>query len=151
QRQHHSFPTRRSSDLIKENDQLAYNTSLFVHGIYGLRSKNKEHSSVSEFGLKTWWMTNQSRVLKHTVDLVRKERSQFIMRPEFLLNFLSMSPTSNDARESFNNIFPSVFGIQLGHRLKDDVFHNIMNSVRSEERRVGKECRMRWSLERYKK
>ena len=115
---------------IKENDQLAYNTSLFVHGIYGLRSKNKEHSSVSEFGLKTWWMTNQSRVLKHTVDLVRKERSQFIMRPEFLLNFLSMSPTSNDARESFNNIFPSVFGIQLGHRLKDDVFHNIMNSVK---------------------
>jgi len=114
----------------KENEQLAYNTALFVHGIYGLRLKNKEHSSVSEFGLKTWWMTNQSRVLKHTANLVKKEQSQFIKRPEFLLNFLSMSPTCNDARESFNNIFPSIFGIQLGHRLKDDVFHNIMKSVK---------------------
>lgn len=117
------------SDDVKENEQLAYNTALFVYGIYGLRSKNKEHSSVSEFGLKTWWMTNQSKVLKHTVSLVRNKRSQFIMRPEFLLNFLSMSPTCNDVRENFSNIFPSVFGIQLGHRLKDSVFHNIMKSV----------------------
>ncbi|MFV8816834.1 hypothetical protein [Haliea sp. E17] len=114
----------------KENQQLAYNTALFVHGIYGLRSKNKEHASASEYGLRTWWMTNQSKVLKHTTEIIRDRRSQYIMRPEFLLNFLALSPTCDDVRNSFHGIFPSVFGVQLGHRLRDDVFHKVMRSVK---------------------
>jgi hypothetical protein len=32
-------------------------------------------------------------------------------------------------RNNFKNIFPSVFGVQLGHRLKEDVFHRIMAGV----------------------
>ena len=114
------------SDESKENESLAYNTSLLVHGIYGLRRKNNETSITSEFGFKTWWLTNQTKVLNHTVDLVKKQHSQYIMRPEFILNFIAMSPKCEDVRKSFNNIFPSHFGIQLGHRLKDDVFHKIL-------------------------
>lgn len=113
----------------KKNIDLAYSTALLVHGIYGLRSKYKETSSVSEYGLKTWWMTNQTRVLKHTVDVIRVNRSQYIMRPEFVLNFIAMSPNCEAVRNNFKNVFPSVFGIQLGHRLKEDVFHGIMSDV----------------------
>ena len=49
------------SNNIKENAKLAYNTSLLVHGVYGLRQKNNEIGAVSEYGLKTWWMTNNFR------------------------------------------------------------------------------------------
>ena len=52
------------------------------------------------------------------------------MRPEFILNFIAMSPDCAHVRKSFNNIFPSVFGIQLGHRLKEEAFHEVMSSVR---------------------
>ena len=114
----------------KKNEKLAYNTALLVHGIYGLRTKNKETSSVSEYGLKTWWMTNQTRVLKHTVDIIRNKRSQYIMRPEYILNFIAMSPNCEQVRTSFKSIFPSVFGVQLGHRLKESAFHEVMSNVR---------------------
>lgn len=113
----------------KKNEQLAYNTALQVFGVYGLRNKNKEIAKVSEFGLKTWWMTNQSRVIKHTGELVHEKGHKYIMRPEYILNFISMSPSCAKARESFKAIFPSVFGLQLGHRLKEDTFHKIMKEV----------------------
>lgn len=113
----------------KKNEELAYNTALLVHGVYGLRRKYNETGSVSEYGLKTWWMTNQSRVLRYTTDLIRKNMSKYIMRPEYILNFIAMSPNCEETRRSFHNIFPSNFGIQLGHRLRDDVFHKILSDV----------------------
>jgi hypothetical protein len=113
----------------KKNIDLARSTALLVHGIYGLRTKYKETSGVSQYGLKTWWMTNQTRVLKHTVEVIQRNRSQYIMRPEFVLNFIAMSPNCESVRNNFKNIFPSVFGVQLGHRLKEDVFHSIMSNV----------------------
>jgi len=115
----------------KQNYELSYNTALLVHGVYGMRRKNKETTTVSEYGLKTWWMTNQSIVQKFTSDLVQKNLSKYIMRPEFVLNFIAMSPKCEEIRESFKNIFPSNFGIQLGHRLKDSVFEQVLEDVNS--------------------
>lgn len=114
----------------KKNEELAYNTALQVYGIYGLRSKHKETSTSAEYGLKTWWMTNQSRVLRHTANVIKQKGSKYIMRPEYILNFIAMSPNCEQVRESFKSIFPSVFGIQLGHRLRDDVFRQVMSDVR---------------------
>ncbi len=114
----------------KKNEALAYNTALQVYGIYGLRSKHKETTTSTEYGLKTWWITNQTRVLKHTSKVIRKQRAKYIMRPEYILNFIAMSPNCEDVRTSFRSIFPSVFGIQLGHRLRDDVFRKVMSEVR---------------------
>ena len=72
----------------KDNENLAYNTSLLVYGVYGLRTKNNEIGTVSEYGLKTWWMTNQTRVLRHTHSVVREEkRSQYIMTPRIHIEF----------------------------------------------------------------
>lgn len=114
----------------KKHEILAYNSALLVHGIYGLRKKNNETSSATEYGLKTWWMTNQTRVLRHTAEVIKQNRSQYIMRPEYILNFIAMSPSCKNVRDSFKNIFPSVFGIQLGHRLKESVFHKVMSDVK---------------------
>jgi len=113
----------------KESIELAHNSALLVYGVYGLRRKNRETSSASEFGLRTWWMTNQTRILKHTGDVVKKNRAKYIMRPEYILNFIAMSPNCEEVRRSFNNVFPSNLGVQLGHRLKDSVFKNVMSDV----------------------
>ena len=75
-------------------------------------------------------MTNQTRVLQHTIELIRSNHAKYIMRPDFLLHFIALSPTCNEVRDNFKSIFPSIFGIQLGHRLKDNVFHKIMDSVK---------------------
>lgn len=113
----------------KENEALAYNSSLLIHGIYGLRRRDKESNKGSPFGFNTWWLTNQKRITKYTYDLVKSKFAKYIMRPEFVLNFLSISPTCEQVRETYDNVFPSVVGVELGHRLSDDVFHQVMERV----------------------
>ncbi|EQA1683048.1 TPA: hypothetical protein ACT919_001905 [Enterobacter roggenkampii] len=123
------------ADTLVENDEkkhdvLAHNSALLVHGIYGLRIKNNESNNGSPFGYGTWWLTNQTRIQKHTAELVRKHSSKYIMRPEFLLNFLSLSPSAEQVRKTYGNIFPSNIGIQFGHRLKEDAFHAVLDKVK---------------------
>lgn len=114
----------------KKNMQLAKNSALLVHGIYGLRNKYNEANNGSPFGHNTWWLSSQTRIQKHTFDLVRKNFAKYIIRPEFILNFLSISPSCDQVRTTYKNIFPSNLGIQLGHRLKENVFHGVLDKVK---------------------
>jgi hypothetical protein len=113
----------------KKKEELAHNDALMVHGVYGLRRENKEHSSVTQFGYSTWWLTQEILILKHTVELVKEHSSRYIMRPEFLLNFLALSPKVSEVRAGFKKIFPSTIGLQMGHRLPNHIFNEILDGV----------------------
>jgi hypothetical protein len=113
----------------KKKEELAKNDALMVHAVYGLRKAQKETSRVTEFGYSTWWLTQELLVLKHTVSLVKENSSLYIMRPEFLLNFLSISPKVAEIRLGFKKIFPSTIGLQMGHRLPDYIFNEILDGV----------------------
>ena len=114
----------------KKNDALAYNDALMVYGIYGLRRKHKESTTVTEFGYVTWWLTKETRIQKYTVDLVREQGARYIMRPEFLLNYLALAPSKADVVNTYKNIFPTTLGLQMGHRLNEDAFHKILAHVK---------------------
>lgn len=115
---------------IKDNQQLALSSALLVFGIYGLRKKNAESSNGSPFGFKTWWLTNQTKITHHTGEVIKNNHGKhYIMKPEFLLNFIALSPSCEQARETFKTFLPSNIGIELGHRLKEDVFHQMLSKV----------------------
>jgi|GEM_PF-1203436 len=115
---------------IKDNEQLAFSSALLVYGIYGLRRKNNEVSNGSSFGFNTWWLTNQTKIRHHTNEVVKDNHDKhYIMRPEFLLNFIAISPSCEQVRGTLKNILPSNIGIELGHRLKEDVFHSVLSKV----------------------
>lgn len=116
-------------ELKKGKQSLADAVSLTINSVYGQRRVNKEFSTFPEYGYQTWWLTQESRVQKFTTDIVKKNGAKFIMRPEFLLNFFSLSPSVSDIRESYKTIFPSVMGIQMGNRLPDQVFHKVLEQV----------------------
>jgi hypothetical protein len=116
-------------DLKKGNQSLADAVSLTINSVYGQRRTNKESSTFPEYGYQTWWLTQESKVQKHTIDIVRKNGAKYLMRPEFLLNFFSLSPSVRDIRESYKTIFPSVMGIQMGNRLPDKLFHRVLEQV----------------------
>lgn len=116
-------------ELKKGNKSLADAVALTINSVYGQRRANKEFSTFPEYGYQTWWLTQESRVQRHTVDIVKKNGAKFIMRPEFLLNFFSLSPSVRDIRESYKTIFPSVMGIQMGNRLPDEIFHKVLEQV----------------------
>ena len=40
-----------------------------------------------------------------------------MMRPEFILNFITLAPSTAEVRRIYRKIFPSVLGIQLARRV----------------------------------
>lgn len=115
---------------IKTNPQLADNDALMACSIYGRRAALKEHSTVTEFGHRTWWLTSETRILKFTRHLVERHQGErYMMRPEFLLNFISLAPAAAEVRQAYRSIFPSLLGIRLGRRMDEAVFHSLMEGV----------------------
>ncbi|MGJ3402344.1 hypothetical protein [Glutamicibacter sp. Je.9.36] len=114
--------------------ELAENDALMVLSVYGHRRKNYEHSNISEFGYQTWWLTGETRVLRHTGQIVSSNAGgKYVMRPDFLLNFLTLAPAASHARASFSSIFPSLLGVTLSRRMADAPFKKMLGFVRESE------------------
>jgi hypothetical protein len=116
---------------IKSEKKLAENDATMVLAVYGKRKALRESSTVTQFGYRTWWLTGESRILACTRDVVgRHAGAWYLMRPEFILNFIALSPTTAQVRESYKNIFPTILGIRLAGRIREDVFHDLMAKVK---------------------
>ena len=76
-----------------------------VLSVYGKRKEFGEEHNANPYGYRTWWLTHESQVRKATVELVRERGSQYIMRPEFLVNFIALSPTTEEVRRSYEAVF----------------------------------------------
>jgi len=119
---------------VKSDARLAENDALMACAVYGRRSGRPEGAHSTEFGYKTWWLTTETKILQHTKSLVDAHAgTQYIMRPEFLLNFLALAPTLGEVRAAFQDVFPAALGMQLSKRVSDDSFHSLMKSVREAE------------------
>ena len=115
------------------NLTLARNDALIALAVYGRRQRRGETSRVTEFGWGTWWLTSETRILHLTRDLVRKHNGRYVMRPDFLLNFLTLAPSARAARESLAAIFPSMLGIRLSRRMDQSAFDQLMDKVAEAE------------------
>jgi hypothetical protein len=118
----------------KKDPQLARNDALMALAVYGSRQDRNEEAKVSEFGYETWWLTGETSIIKHTRDVVTAHSgARYMMRPDFLLNFLTLAPSAREAREAFAAVFPTLLGIKLANRMKPETFHKIMAKVAEAE------------------
>lgn len=114
----------------EKHSNLSQNDALMVHATYAQRKANKESANYDGFGYRTWWLTKETHILSFTGDLVRQEGGvPYIMRPEFLLNFVTFASKASDARKAFSDILPTTVGLQLGQHLKQDVMNELLDSV----------------------
>lgn len=111
---------------FKKKPILAENDALMILATYGRRDALNEQSSTTSFGYRTWWLTHEFRVRRHTGDLYNRRGSQYIMRPEFLLNFIALSPSAVEVRKAYENIFPTLLSVKLSGRMKEDAFHGLL-------------------------
>lgn len=119
---------------VKENFDLARNDALLACAVYGNRLKRNESGTDIEFGYRTWWLTNEARILRSSRELVSKyDGARYMMRPDFLLNFLAFAPQATEVRQSFANIFPSTLGVQMSRRMDERTFHDIMRQIKEAE------------------
>jgi hypothetical protein len=118
---------RLSEARAAKNEELSQNDALMVHSVYAQRSKHKESAIYDGFGLRTWWLTKETHVTQFTGPLVAKHASvSYIMRPEFILNFIALAPAAAEVRQSFRELLPTTVGLQLGRHLKPDVMHKLL-------------------------
>lgn len=113
-----------------KNSILAKNDATMVLSVYGQRTTNEEHNKYDGFGLKTWWLTKETHVLQHTGEVVQRHGgTPYIMRPEFLLNFLSLAPASAKVDSVVRDLLPSHVGLQIGQHLKSEQMHKLLGHV----------------------
>lgn len=120
----------RQLEPTKVRRELADNDALLAHAVYGRRAINKELASQNEFGFTTWWLTGESSILRHTQALVKANHgARYMMRPEFLLHFVTLAPSAKSTRDAFSKIFPTLLGIRLAKRMDESTFHSVMDKV----------------------
>lgn len=117
----------------KKDPRLAYHDALLALAVYGRRLQRGETSRVTEFGWGTWWLTGETAIMRLTRDIVRENKGRYIMRPDFLLNFLTLAPGAHAARQVFATVFPSMLGIQLARRMPALDFNKIMDKMAEAE------------------
>ncbi|MFE6508343.1 hypothetical protein ACFVDI_14325 [Nocardioides sp. NPDC057767] len=125
-----------TSNLLetKDKEELAMNDALLACSVYGHRKAQRETSQANQFGFRTWWLTNETRILRHSRFLEDEHHgARYMMRPDFLLNFLTFAPKATEVRRTFANVFPSVLGVQLSRRMDEGTFHRIMKEVKRAE------------------
>lgn len=122
---------RLSTDLQQEkkDPRLARNDAEMTLAVYGRRKHLRESSSVSEFGYRTWWLTAESRILRHTENLVSQYHARYMMRPEFILNFITLLPSTAVVKRTYRGIFPSVLGIQLARRVSKTEIQSVLDRM----------------------
>ncbi len=109
---------------------LAKNDASMVLAVYAQRQTGGEQARYDGFGLRTWWLTKETHVLQHTGATVHKHGgTPYIMRPEFLLNFLSLAPATNAVDPVVRDLLPSHVGLQIGQHLRSDHMHKILVHV----------------------
>jgi hypothetical protein len=118
---------------VKKDPRLARNDALLALAVYGRRRRGGETSRVTEFGWGTWWLTGETAIVKLTRDIVRANKGRYIMRPDFLLNFLTLAPSAGTARKAFAAVFPSMLGIRLARRMPAAAFDKIMDKMAEAE------------------
>lgn len=128
------LPTKRKIGIDEEKSKLlARNDALMVLSVYARRRQNREQYSAGSFGFKSWWLTHEAQVQKCSVEILRRNGgNRFIIRPEFLLNFIALSPSMEQVRKSFDLIFPSMLGLRLSNRINDAQFHIWMKKLGEE-------------------
>lgn len=110
-------------------EMLAANDALHILRVYALRQQLGETKRANPYGFQTWWLTQETQVKQATAELVRRKGSPF-MRPEFLLNFIALTPSLAAVRQSFETIFPSLLGVRLSNRMRDEVFKIVVGKVK---------------------
>ncbi len=112
---------------VQKHEELSNNDALMTYAIYAQRRKNKESAVYDGFGYRTWWLTKETHILNFTDALVTKEGGvPYIMRPEFILNFIALAPKAAHVRETFRELLPTTVGLQLGQHLKPEAMQQLL-------------------------
>lgn len=114
----------------KRHRALAENDARMVLAVYGTRRRQREEHGNNPFGYRTWWLTDELHVVRATKEVVRKYGAKHIIRPAFLLHYIAFAPSTEQVRRAYKRVFPTLLGIKLSNRMKDEQFDELMKNAK---------------------
>ncbi len=101
-----------------------------ILSVYALREKNKETKDTSIFGYRTWWLSKDTttfRIVKKVIS--ERHHESCYIRPDFLYNYIALAPKQEEVKEIYDDLFPSLLGVNLSYHLPNDVAENVQKSI----------------------
>lgn len=117
----------------KAAELLAKNDALLACAVYGKRIALGEAHKPSYHGHRTWWLTSESSILTETTDLIRSKGRPFMMRPEFVMQYVALNPATEAISLSYKQVFPSTIGLSLGSYVPENLLHTLLDKLETSE------------------
>jgi hypothetical protein len=107
----------------KSHSEKADNDAKLILAIYKLREKYNETAKSSIFGYKTWWLSKDITTYKAVIEAFGKDKYPVscYIRPDFIYNYITLTPNKEQVDETYDKLFPSLLGVNISYHLPGDI------------------------------
>ena len=116
----------------KDSDIKAQCDAEMILAIYYLRNKGNESSDSGIFGYKTWWLSKDTSTYKAVTRAFGMEKYPVscYIRPDFIYNYIALKPTAEEVDDAYNEIFPTMLGVNLSYHIPKDVSQIVQEKIK---------------------
>jgi hypothetical protein len=116
----------------KSTDTKARNDAEMILAIYYLRERDKEITESGIFGYRTWWLSKDVVTYKAVTRAFHGEKytTSCFIRPDFIYNYIALLPSVDEVNNAYNNIFPSMLGVNLSYHMPKEVVETIHQKLK---------------------
>lgn len=116
--------------IEKSSPKKAEVDARLILSVYALREKNNETNDTSIFGYKTWWLSKDTSTFRMVKKFLDEEfHVSCYMRPDFLYNYIALAPKQEEIEEVYDELFPTLLGVNLSYHLPYDVAEHVQKSI----------------------
>lgn len=117
----------------KPSRQQAINDANTILMIYTKRKVDNEDQN-GAFGFRSWWLSTDTKTFAAVErSLGDKYSPSCYIRPDFLLNFITLSPKAKEIELAYDNIFPNTLGISLSRHIDEGFTKAISECIKQHE------------------
>lgn len=115
----------------KKNEIKALNDAEMILSLYAIREKNNETSDTGILGYKTWWLSQDTSTYKAMDKCFgSKYPVSCYIRPDFIYNYIALSPSTEEVNNMYDQLFPTMLGVNLSYHLPDDVMNSVQKKLK---------------------
>ena len=98
--------------------------------IYAIREKKNESAEAGVYGFNTWWLSTDTTTRKVVKRIFEdKYPLSCYMRPDFLYNYISLSPSVTSVDNVYKELFPGLLGVNISNNIPKDISNLIRKAV----------------------
>ena len=112
---------------VKASDHQADGDARTILTILKLREKDNA-GSTSIFGYSTWWLSLDRSTMR-AAQAVLGDRPSCYMRPDFLVNYIALTPHPQGVDETFTSLFPTLAGASISQHFNPRIQDSVARAV----------------------